>query len=246
MASQRPLGFHHFGLRLMREDLEEGCGAGQQWRAEGRGLSGRAGVTFSTTEVPVGVHVGGVAVSGGQMVPCLTALPWSLPLGVWRSDGTGQLAVEQGLFASSVGALLQGCEAIRCLSLGNVRQRHRSLRLGVCIGVPSHDVIRTLYLDDVAVRCSQQVLCISCDLGHQARAPRTADLPVAANGLLRSGRLQPLFGLDAQHLGLWRAADQLWGDEEVWDLVGSEHVAVRCSCSLSVTVVSLSQHTGLH
>lgn len=39
VASERPLGFHDLGLGLMGEDLEQGGRAGEQGRAEGRGLS---------------------------------------------------------------------------------------------------------------------------------------------------------------------------------------------------------------
>lgn len=37
----------------------------------------------------------GVEVSWVQMVSAFAAFPWSLPLGVWGGDGTGELAVEQ-------------------------------------------------------------------------------------------------------------------------------------------------------
>jgi len=78
-----------------------------------------------------------------------------------------------------VGAFLQGGKAIRGLSLGHIRQGHRRLRLGVCIGVS--DVIGALYLDDVAVCRSQEVLGVPCDLRHQAWTSRAADLLQAAD-----------------------------------------------------------------
>lgn len=112
VASQRPLGFHNFGLRLVRKDLEQGRGAREQGRAKGGGLCRGAGVTLSPTEVPIRVHVRGAEVPRIQVVSRVTAFAWSLPLGVWGGDGTGELAVEQRLFTASVGAFLEGRKAI--------------------------------------------------------------------------------------------------------------------------------------
>jgi len=95
VAAERPLGFHHLGLRLMGEDLEEGGGAGEQGRAEGRGLGRGAGVTFPAAEVAIGVHVRGVEVGGVQVVSPVAASPRGLPLGVRGGDRTGELAVEK-------------------------------------------------------------------------------------------------------------------------------------------------------
>lgn len=93
VASERPLGFHDFGLRLMGEDLEQGGRAGEQGGAEGRGLSGGAGITFPAAEVSIRIHVRGVEVSWIQMVSPIAAFP--LSLGVRGGDGTGVLAVEE-------------------------------------------------------------------------------------------------------------------------------------------------------
>lgn len=112
VAGERALGLHHLGLRLVGEDLEQGGGAGQQRRAEGRGLGRGAGVALAAAEVAIWVHVRSVAVGRVQVVPCFATFPRSLPLRVWRGDGTGELAVEQRLFAASVGAFLQGRKAV--------------------------------------------------------------------------------------------------------------------------------------
>lgn len=98
----------------------------------------------------------------------------------------------------------------------------------------------------MAVRCFQQVLGVSSNLGHQTGASRTADLPVAAEGLLRGGRVEALFGLQARSLRLRGAGDQLRRDEEVWDLVRRQHVAVGWGHHFLVSTLTLSQHTGLH
>lgn len=187
----------------------------------------------------------GVKVSWIQVVSRVAASARSLPLRIWGGDGTGELAVEQRLFTARVGAFLQGSKPVGRLGLGDIRQGHCSLRLGVCVSVSSHHIISTLYLYNVAVCSSQQVLGVSCNLGYQTWASRTADLPTT-DGVLRSGRVQAFFGLYGGNLGLWGAAHQLRRNEKIWDPVGGEDVAVGRGATLLVPVLPLSQNTTLH